>query len=274
MFWLKKVIGYWLMPVPLCLALLVTGWCLAFFGRRRVLGKWLLGTGVVLLLLFSNRALSTWLVRPLETQYPAIPEFTANTPVPASLAACRYVLVLGSGHGDTPWLSAVNKLSTSAQGRLLEAIRILRVLPGAKLVVSGYGEPNRPSHAAVLAQAAESVGVAPERIIRFDTPRDTDDEAAAMRRLAGDAPFALVTSAWHMRRAMALMYGAGANPVACPADFADRPSPGWTLTGYGWDAESIGRSTRAVYERIGYLWVRLRGEAGAAPAALEAPRQR
>jgi uncharacterized SAM-binding protein YcdF (DUF218 family) len=259
MFWLKKFVAFWLMPVPFSLTVLTVGWCLLWSRQRRALGRWLIGAGIALLLLFSNKAFSVWLIRPLEMIYPAVPEFTEQSPVPPELAACRYVVVLGGGHADTAQFSAVNKLSTSAQGRLLEGIRILRALPDAKLVVSGYGDPGRPTHAAVLAQAAISVGVPPARIVRLDSPRDTEDESGEIRRLVGDGPYALVTSAWHLRRATALMRAAGTHPVPCPADFRARPNPEMKLSDYGWDVDSLSRSTWAVYERIGYLWLKLRG---------------
>lgn len=260
MFWLKKSVSFWLMPLPFCLTLLAVGLWLTFTKRRVRLGQTLITVAVVLLLAFSNSAISTWMVRPLDTAYPPIPEFVAGTPPPPEIAACRYVVVLGGGHGDTPGLAAVNKLSTSAQGRLLEAVRILRVLPGARLVTCGRGVQGFPNHATILAEAAVSLGVDPAKIIRIETPRDTEEEAVELRRLIGDEPFALVTSAWHLRRATALMRGAGLRPLPCPADFAARPSPrrDWTL--FSWDTESLGRSTRAVYERIGYLWSWLRGK--------------
>lgn len=259
MFWLKKFVSFWLMPVPFCLTLLVIGWCLLWSRQRRALGRWLIGAAIALLLLFSNKAFSVWLIRPLEMIYPAVPELTAETPVPADLAACRYVVVLGGGHSDTAQFSSVNRLSTSAQGRLMEGVRILRALPEAKLIVTGYGKPGQQTHAEVLAQAARSIGVSADRIVRIDSPRDTEDESGELRRVVGQTPYALVTSAWHLRRAVALMRAAGTQPVPCPADFRARPSPYFQLSDYGWDTDSLTRSTWAVYERIGYLWLKLRG---------------
>ena len=259
-FWLKKFISFWLMPLPVCLVLLFTGLALLRSRRRERTGRILIATGALLLLLLGNKAVSTALVRPLETACPAMPDFVAGQPLPSGLAACRFVVVLGGGHGDTPGLSAVNKLSSSARGRVMEAVRILRVLPGARLIVSGGSEDGRPTHASILAEAAASLGVEPARIFRLETPRDTEDEARELHRIIGGEPFALVTSAWHMRRAAALMRGAGLHPLPCPADYSARPSPGFRISDYTWDTDSLERSTKAVYERLGYLWVRLRGK--------------
>ncbi len=259
-FLLKKFVSFWLMPLPFCLTLLTLGVILLVFSRRQRLARGLVAGGTLLLLLLSNKAVSMALIRPLENLYPPIPELAPGQPPPPALAECRYIVVLGGGHGESPGFSAVNQLSTSARGRLMEALRLADVLPHAKLVFSGHAGPKEKSHAAVLADAAISLGLDPSRIIRLDTPRDTEDESVATAQRVGSQPFVLVTSAWHMRRAMALMRGQGLAPLAGPADYTTRQPTSPRFTDYTWDTESLGRSTWAVYERIGYVWVWLRGK--------------
>jgi len=258
-FWLKKAISYWLMPLPLCLALLVSGLVLSRLPRRSRLGRGLVGAAVALLLLFSNRAVSVRLLVPLEARYPSVPEVSAGAPLPASIARCRFVVVLGGGHTDMPGIPATGQLSSSALGRIVEATRLLGLLPGARLIVSGPGEPGRPSHASVLARAARSLGIDPERITLVDTALDTEDESHAVARLVGGAPVALVTSAWHMPRAATLFRRAGVDFAPCPADFVARQSPLFHWYDLAWDSESLERSTLAIHEWIGLLWLRLRG---------------
>jgi uncharacterized SAM-binding protein YcdF (DUF218 family) len=217
-------------------------------------------SATVLLLLFSNKVVSTWLVRPLESRYASIPELTAGIPPPPALADCRYVVVLGGGHSDTPGLPVTHQLSPSALGRLVEGVRLLRALPNARLIVSGPGVGGNPSHASVLARAAESLGIDPRRISLIDTARDTEDEAAAVRVLVGHERIALVTSAWHLPRAAALFRTAGVETLPCPADFSARPNVDFRWVDLTWDTASLERSTWAVRERLGYLWLRLRGK--------------
>src|SRR5580658_8249292 len=111
LFGLKKFVSFWLMPLPFCLTLLLVGTCYLFSPRLNRLGRRLVVLGTVLLLLFSNKFVSTALILPLEQLYPAVPELSAPTPVPPRLTACRYIVVLGGGHGDVAALSATNKLS-------------------------------------------------------------------------------------------------------------------------------------------------------------------
>ncbi len=256
-FWLKKFIGYWIMPVPVVLVLLVGGVLLLRSKRRARLGQTLIVTATLLLLLLGNKFVSLLLLHPLEARYAAIPELQAQA-VPAALAACKFVVVLGSGNGNAPGLSATNELSVSALARVTEAVRLLRVLPEAKLVVSGPAEDNHPAHAVVLARAAASLGVAPERVIYIDQARDTEEESLAVKKIVGDAPFALVTSAWHMPRTMALFHYAGLAPLPCPTDYTARVGD-YRWSDLLWDVDSVSRSTWAVRERIGYLWIWLRG---------------
>jgi uncharacterized SAM-binding protein YcdF (DUF218 family) len=260
LFWLKKTVSFWLMPLPVCLTLMIAGLVLTRRERRRRLGRILLSTGLALLIVFTNKAVSRWLIGPLEAAYPPIPELTQLSPVPAELAACRYVVVLGGGHGDMPGLSATNKLSTSGLGRLIEGVRLARALPEATVIVSGPSDGRGETHARVLARAAESLGLAARRIRLIETARDTEDEAHAVKAIVGDGKVALVTSAGHMPRAAGLFRKAGVAVLPCPADYLNKPNPDFRWTDYSWDSDSLDRSTFAVHESIGYFWAWLQGK--------------
>jgi len=259
LFWLKKFVSFWLMPLPFCLALLVAGLWLTRSAKRARLGRGMLFAGVALLLLFSSSFVSWWLVRPLEAAYPAVPELRSGQPLPASLAGCRFVVVLGGGNGNSPGVPATSLLSSSAIARITEGVRLLRALPDAKLLVSGPAGRRHDSHAVVLARAAESLGIDQGRIVLIDQARDTEDEAHAVRKIAGEAGVVLVTSAWHMPRAMALFRHAGLNPVAAPCDYRSHSDDELSWVHFLWDSGALERSTCAIRERIGYLWIWLRG---------------
>jgi uncharacterized SAM-binding protein YcdF (DUF218 family) len=259
--WLKRFVSYWMMPLPLGVALLLAGTVLLFRPRFARLGRALVVAGVLLLAVLGNKTVSRALIRPLETRYAPIPELVAGGALPADLARCRYVFVLGAGNCYTPGAAPTALLSTSALARTVEAVRLLRALPEARLVVSGpQDDDGRASHASVLAAAARSLGVPAERILKIDTARDTEDEANAVRRIVGDAPVAIVTSAAHLPRAMALCRHAGLRAVPCPADYRSHADDPFRFMDLFWELESLERSTWAVRERIGYLWIWLRGK--------------
>ncbi len=261
LFWLKKAVSFCLMPLTICLGLMLAGLWLMRSRRRQNLGRGLVIAGVLLLLLFSNNLVSTWLIRPLEAHYPPQPEFTPGAPLPPALARCRYVVVLGGGHGDDASLPATGQLSPFALARIVEGVRLLRLLPEARLIVTGPASGNHPTHASVLAAAAVALGAPAERIVKIETARDTEEESQAVRQLIGDAPVALVTSAWHLPRAAALFRHAGVDALPCPADFLAKPVPGWHGSDLICEPEALARSTYAVREHIGRLWIWLRGKA-------------
>ena len=244
--------------------MIAIGFWLARSPRRLRAGRVLIAAGALLLLLLSNNLVSFWLIRPLEGRYPAIAALSPGIPPPAALAACRYVVVLGGGHADIAALPAASQLSPSSLARLVEGVRILRMLPQAELIVSGPPlhpdpGPGNPSHASILAAAAVSLGIDPSRIRLIESARDTEQESFAVRKIAGDDPVALVTSAWHMPRAAADFEAAGVHFVPCPADFKARMGDDFLWTDVSWDVDSLERSTAAIHERLGSLWMRLRG---------------
>lgn len=261
LFWLKKVVGYWLMPLPFSLALIVVGAVLLRFTARRQLGRGLMLAGGLWMLVCTNAGVGTWLVRGLEGKFPAQPALLEDASLPASLVRCEFVAVLGGGHTYVPGWPANNQLSPSALSRIVEGVRLARQMPQARLIVSGPANirVGGPSHARVLADVAVSLGVTRDRIIEIDTARDTENETVAIRMIAGDRPVALVTSAWHMPRSMALCKRQNIDAVACPADYAAQTDRLITSDFYKWNLGGLERSTKAVYERIGAAWSRLRG---------------
>lgn len=258
-FWLKKAVSLFLMPVQACLVLGVIGVILLWTRRAPRLARWLATLSVVLLTIAANKQVGYALIGSLEHQYAPLPEFSRAADLPASVAACRYVVVLGGGHAEAEELPSTGRLSTAALARLVEGIRLWRLLPEARLVTSGHGAPGHPDHSEILARAAVSLGVPRDRILQLTDPRDTAEEAVALRRLLGDAPFVLVTSASHMPRAMGLCRGQSLQAVPAPADFVTRGEK-FQWGDLGWDLSGLERSTKAVSERLGLVWTRLRGQ--------------
>ena len=115
-------------------------------------------------------------------------------------------------------------------------------------------------HARVLADAAVSLGVERNRIQMIDNAHDTEEEAARVRQVLGDVPFALVTSAWHLPRAMALCNAQGLHALPCPTDYLYCTPLRWRRSDFTWDVESLVRSTAVTHERLGLWWLRLRGK--------------
>lgn len=261
LFWLKKTLTVPFLPLYFALFTGALGSAL-LWTKRQKLGRALVTASALSLAVFANKGIALLLLGSLETRYAPIPEARSITHLPAQIAACRTIVILGGGHSDTTELSRVNQLSSSALGRLAEGVRLAHLIPGATFIVSGYNGEKTLSHAQILAEAAVSLGIAPERIIRFDETRDTDDEAQELARRLGQEPFLLVTSAWHMPRSMALCEAAGLHPIPAPSDFRQRPGEQNAANPFlSWDVGALETSTKAIRERLGFFWAQLRGRA-------------
>jgi len=243
-FIIKKIIGYSLTPVPICLVLMAAGLVLLWRTKRQRLGKVLITVAFVLFLAFAYGVAGEPVIRALEQSYPP---FDESTRVSA-------VVVLGGAHKDSDRVPATSCLGDASLVRLVEGIRIYRMQDDCTLVVSGHGV------GAVMGQVALGLGVPEEDLVIEADARDTAAEAAFMRQFVGDRRFALVTSAYHMRRSMALFRKQGFDPVAAPAGYmfaGDRTIdvgtffPGW---------KGIMRAERAHHELLGLVWSRFRGQ--------------
>jgi uncharacterized SAM-binding protein YcdF (DUF218 family) len=261
MFWFKKLVSPFFMPLSLVLLAGTLGLILAWSRRWRPAGRALLALSFLALLLASNEGVSRLLIDPLEARYPAIGAFAPGQPLPPALAACRQIVVLGGGNGDREGLAALDQLSTSARARLTEALRLSRRLPAARVIFSGpVDAAGEPSHARIMRRAAVSLGLDEGRTALIEDARDTEQEAVRIKALVGGEDFALVTSAWHLPRAMALCRKLGLHAFPCPTDYLDSRRRGPGREDFTWTSEALQRTTAAVHERLGLWWERLRGQ--------------
>ena len=91
-------------------------------------------------------------------------------------------------------------------------------------------------------------------------PYDTKDEARLIKDMVRDEPFVLVTSAYHMKRSIALFNKQGMNPVPAPTVHYIKKgqglSPGEFFPYYG----NIKYADIIVREKLGIAWAKLRGQ--------------
>jgi uncharacterized SAM-binding protein YcdF (DUF218 family) len=265
MFALKKLLSAALQPYSLLLVGMAVGLVLLCFTKKQRLGRGLLSAGLVLLALLSVGPVARSVVRPLEATYPPLlAEATqASATMPDGSPAPRWVMVLGGGHAEGPSLAPIHQLSAPSLVRLAEGIRLQRLLPESKLVLSGGGNGTGATEADLLAAAGASLGVPQGRMVLESQSWDTIDEVRALRALVGEERFALVTSATHLPRAMAMFKKAGMNPLPAPTDYlaADQPVGMGHVLGLIPHAAAGLMIERALHEYLGLFWAKLRGQA-------------
>ncbi|MGA7741397.1 MAG: ElyC/SanA/YdcF family protein [Polyangia bacterium] len=265
MFALKKLLSAALQPGFVLLIVMLVGLILLWFSKKQRAAKALLTAGLALLALLFLDPVARALVRPLEATYPPLLAEATQTvsSLPDGSPAPRWVVVLGGGHIDNRSLAASQQLSAPTLARLAEGIRLQRLLPESKLVLSGGGNRHEATEAGLLAGAGTSLGAPRERMVLESQSRDTIDEVRALHATLGQERFVLVTSATHLPRAMAMFEKAGMNPIPAPTDYldADESADVGRLFALIPRAGAAGTIERALHEYLGLFWARLRGQA-------------
>jgi uncharacterized SAM-binding protein YcdF (DUF218 family) len=211
-FILSKLVWFILSPVNLAILLGGLSALLAFTRFARP-ARWVGLICLVALGLMAFSPLPRIVLRPLEDRFPQ--QDAAKTPVTG-------IVVLGGAVGVARGDVVVNSLAS----RMTKAVELARLHPQAKIVFTG-GAANLISETTVTeADGAkllfEGLGLDPARLILEDESRNTRENAAFTRRLVEPKPgerWLLVTSAWHMPRAIGVFRKAGFAVEAFPVDF-------------------------------------------------------
>lgn len=216
-FILAKVSFFFLRPLNVLIALVVLAGFLRLVGFRKAAMASIVLAGLGLLLAgfspLGNLALSM-----LEDRFPRPP---IDAPAPVG------IIVLG-GAIDVPvsrtrGLNALN----GAADRMTETATLARRYPSARIVFTGGVATLMGDTSLTEADIARALfadfGLAPERVVYEDRARDTFENAVFTQRLVAPRPgerWLLVTSAFHMPRAIATFRAAGFDTiVAHPVDY-------------------------------------------------------
>jgi uncharacterized SAM-binding protein YcdF (DUF218 family) len=240
----KQLVGALATPLGLALAVALLGWLARMLGRRR-LSVALLVSAAVWIYLAATMPVANALLAPLEMRYPPL-----RTDRSLHVA---YIVVLGSHYAPRDGLPVTATLGPDGLARIVEGVRLARVFPEARLVVSGGAAAGHMPSARGYSMLAGELGIAPVKLVLVEAPRDTGEEAAAIVKLLGSSPFLLVTSASHMPRAMKLMTMAGARPVAAPTAHRADPSLAWSWRSLLPLASALRGTEIALHEYLGLL---------------------
>lgn len=169
------------------------------------------------------------------------------------------ILLLG-GVATKPAMSATEHLEFgNAASRVWFAARLYHAGVAPRIIVSGGSYPT--ADGTMLMSEAESIhpvlqdlGVPIDAILLEPRSLNTRENAEESRRLIDDqAKVALVTSAYHMPRAMREMQSAGVHAYAFPTDFRIRPERRPALQIWLPSPLTLELSTIAIKEWLGML---------------------
>jgi uncharacterized SAM-binding protein YcdF (DUF218 family) len=255
MFLLSKLLPLLLLPLGLALLLLLWAVCNRRGGRG---GRAAVLAALAILWVCSTpltaEALWRWLERPYQRRTAAA--LLGPRPQPV-----RAVVVLGTGRHAAPGPARVSEWIDA--DRFFGGLEVYRQLRSAgqrpRLIFTGGWWPTRPAmppEGDVLRQRAIALGLPPADLLSTPRVRNTAEEARAIAALLPrGAPIVLVTSAFHLPRALRLFERQGLRPLAFPVDFqASGDWAGSPLTDpLNWlpSAEGLAASSRALREVIG-----------------------
>ena len=256
LFELSKV--FWLLANPATLLLiLVAGGFVCLLLRRRRPALVAIGAACLLLALPAFTPVERWLMMPLEQRFatPELPERITG------------IVVLGGGISVGNATMGPDHALNGAGDRLIAAVRLAARYPEAKLLYSSGARWPADAPEAEADQAAallQDLGVTPERILRERRSRNTRENALYSVALADPQPgetWLLVTSAFHMPRAVACFRAVGWETLPYPVDRILLPPheggrEGWFVPSL---LGAISTLSLATKEYVGLLAYRLAG---------------
>lgn len=202
---------FWLLASPesLFIALVLAAQLSLLLGRRKTAGACV--AVLAALVIFPA---GSWLLRPLENTYtrPAWPDHVDG------------ILVLGGGLGSKILYERGVDAAEPSVVRLIAAAELARRYPQARLVFSGgNGDGSDGKTDAFAARTIlTEMGVPAGHVLYEDRSRNTYENIALSQALVKPAKgqaWLLVTSAFHMPRAMAVARKAGWAMIPWPSDY-------------------------------------------------------
>ncbi|MDH5428216.1 MAG: YdcF family protein [Nitrospirota bacterium] len=218
--------------------------------------------GLLVLLMCSFEGISGRILRTLEAQYPPLNIAALMPTVPGDLShpGVKWIVVLAGGVSGDAALPIQLQISHHSRVRLMEGIRLYHLLPGSKIILTGGIGFDGPPEATTLSRVAQELGVSKFDMVLEVESRDTKDHPLYVRDLVKQDPFILVTSAFHMPRAMKLFAKQGLNPIPAPAGPWKPAEDFWSPSNLFPSASGIRLAELAYHEYMGLTWAWIRGQ--------------
>lgn len=215
-YYVSKVAWFFATPSNLLLSLILLGFALTLFRRMRSFGLGLAFITTVVTISLGLLPVSTYLMVPLEERFPAFQD--DGKPVDG-------IVLLGGAVEASDSIARGQLIANESAERVLGTIQLAHRYPQARLLISGGGGTvfgDGAGEAPIIAEYFKSIGIDPSRIIVEDRSRTTWENASYSQDLVkpneGER-WLLVTSAWHMPRAIGTFEKVGFTVTAYPVDF-------------------------------------------------------
>jgi uncharacterized SAM-binding protein YcdF (DUF218 family) len=214
---------FWMLASPINLLLFgaLVGVLLCYTSYKRF-GRALALTAILILAAAATLPVGVILIAPLEDRFPVPP---SDLPPPEG------IIVLGGAINDGVSKARGETVFDEGGERLTEAVILAKRYPQARVVYTSGSSSFTGATSTEALQARRlmsQMGIAPERVTIEDKSRNTDENARFTAAIVHPQPsqrWVIVTSAFHMPRAMGVFEKAGFHPIAYPVAF--RTSGRW-----------------------------------------------
>lgn len=247
-FTLTKLISAILLPVPITLLLMLAA-CLSTKRTQQIIFT---GLACVILGLAGWAPIANMLLTQLEQPYHPVMTIPKDVDT---------VIILGAGVRSNTVLPANTQLNSASISRLVEGVRLYEMIQKhhehAHLTLLGGRVFLSPNHSGILENTAHILGVSTNDITLARGYANTSDEAKHLKKTLKEKPFFLVTSAYHMTRALYLFHQQGMHPIPAPTQFLSKQH---SIRGGLWwtpRASNIVHVDIALHEYLGLLWAKL-----------------
>jgi len=240
---INRLLPIFVLPLGLAMAVLLTA---VIFKRRG-----LIVVGIVILYFFSMTAVSDRLMSPLENWYPML-EMSRCPNADAVMVAGGILNASRIRDGVPEWTGK----------RFDRGVQLVQMGKARVIIFSGAKDPLRSeSEGAVLRRIAIQRGIPSEAIIVTGEVANTAGEARELRRIAAERRFQriiVVTTAWHMPRAMLLFHDTASEVIPYPVDYATGLEHRISPLDFLPQAGALAESQIAIREYYGLLFYRVR----------------
>jgi uncharacterized SAM-binding protein YcdF (DUF218 family) len=256
---LSKTLGVMALPTNFLIGLGLLG-ALLLATRFASAGRKIVAASILLLAVCAFSPLGNLLLYPLENRF---------RPWDAARGAPDGIVVLG-GPIDAD-LSVVHNTPVirSAADRIVAAAALARRYPNARIIFSGgsadlFAQDAREADYA--GQIFEGLGIPKDRLMMERSSRNTYENAAFSKAIASPKEgerWLLVTSAYHMPRAVGLFRKAGFAVEPYPVDWRVGNDVAGILSFSNVAVDGLGRTDLALHEWMGLVAYRVVGRTAA-----------
>jgi len=248
MFSLKKILTPFLLPPGLFIIFLIGYGLFLIIFKKRKTGIINIAVGL-LFWLFCTVPISNFLMENLESKFP-LPQIVKGD----------VIVLLGAGIIDNvPDFSGYGVPQNEMLARIVTAVRLQKKLNIPIIVSGGKVDEKLSAEAPIVKRFLIDLGIRDTQIILEERSRDTYQNAKYTKKICEDHNFnqpILITSAYHMERAVESFKKVGLNVKGYSANFYANGHGGYNFYHYLPEPSSLLLSSSAIHEYLGILFYR------------------